>query len=392
MACADNLRKQGFDGRVTMVSAEAELPYQRPPLSKGYMSGAVSLERLHLRPVEWYKDNAIGLKLSTAATSIDRAVKQVVADAGDRLDYDALVLATGASARHLPAEVGGNLPNVHVMRDIADADALKHVMKPGQSMVIIGGGYIGLEAAAEASKAGLNVTVIEAAPRILQRVACRETADVFRTLHRSHGVIIREDTQIVGIEADGNGMAHAVALDDGTHVACDLVVVGIGVTPNTQLALAAGLDVAVGITVDEHGRTSDEDIYACGDCTVLPYQNMPTRLESVQNAHDQAAVVAANIAGDHTTYTPEPWFWSDQYDTKLQIAGLNRGYDTVVTRRGKREGSVSHFYFRGDDFLAADCLNDGATYMMCRKVLADGKTLTPFMAADPAFDLRAFAK
>ncbi|MEL6921672.1 MAG: FAD-dependent oxidoreductase, partial [Pseudomonadota bacterium] len=376
VSCADNLRKHGFDGAVSMFSRESALPYQRPPLSKGYMSGAMTLERLHLRPAEWYDAKAIDLHLNTGIASIDRAARQIVAANGARHDYSTLVLATGADARHLPAEAGGALRNVHVMRDLADADRLKSVMTEGQKVAIIGGGYIGLEAAAESSKAGLEVTVIEAAPRILQRVACEETADAFRALHQAHGVTILEDTQITGIIDGENDKATGVALDNGEHLPCDLVIIGIGVSPNTELALAAGLDVAVGILVDAHGQTNDPDVYACGDCTVLPFNNMPTRLESVQNAHDQAAVVAANIAGAETLYEPEPWFWSDQYDMKLQIAGLNRGYDTIVTRAGKREGNVSHFYFQGDRFLAVDCLNDAATYMMSRKILADRKALT----------------
>ncbi|MEO0543812.1 MAG: FAD-dependent oxidoreductase [Pseudomonadota bacterium] len=389
IACADHLRKSGYEGPIAIHSREAELPYQRPPLSKGYVSGAVTLDRLHLRPKEWYSDQNIDLHLSSMITSISRESKEIVTTDSERYAYETLVLATGAEARSLPDDIGGSLSNVHLMRDLDDANALKKVMAVGKKVVIIGGGYIGLEAAAEASKAGMDVTLIEAAPRILQRVACEQTADVFRALHAAHGVKIMEDTQIDRIEPDASGAARVVRLANGTELACDLVIVGIGITPNTDLALAAGLDVAVGISVDEHGRTSDPDIYASGDCTVLPMHNTPTRLESVQNAHDQAAIVAENIAGRETQYHPEPWFWSDQYDMKLQIAGLNRGYDTVVVRPGKREGSVSHFYFKGDEFLAVDCLNDGATYMLSRKVLASGKTLTPSMAGDESFALKS---
>ncbi|MEM1377331.1 MAG: FAD/NAD(P)-binding oxidoreductase [Pseudomonadota bacterium] len=392
VACADSLRKQGFDWPIALHSREATLPYQRPPLSKGYMSGAVTLDRLHLRPSEWYSDHTITLHLNSEVTGIDRAAKQIITADGTRHDYDALVLATGADARRLPDDFGGSLTNVHVMRDLVDADALRDIISADMKLVVIGGGYIGLEAAAEASKAGLQVTVVESAPRILKRVACRETADAFRALHQAHDVTILEDVQVARIVDDGAQKATAVELANGTKLPCDLVIVGIGITPNTDLALAAGLDVAVGISVDEFGRTNDPSIYACGDCTILPMNKMPTRLESVQNAHDQAAVVAANIMGNETAYHPEPWFWSDQYDMKLQIAGLNRGYDAVVTRTGKREGSVSHFYFQGDQFLAVDCLNDAATYMMSRKILAAKKGLTPAMASDPDFDLRGFAK
>lgn len=392
VSVADDLRKHGFEGSITLLSEEDTLPYQRPPLSKAYMSGDMSLERLKLRPEQWYDDQSVDARLSTRIIAIDRQAREVVSANGERFGYDALVLATGASARQLPAEIGGALQNVHTMRDLRDADALVAKMAAGQKLVVVGGGYIGLEAAAEAAKKGMDVTVVEAAPRILQRVACRETADAFRALHERYGVTILESTQISHITDNGGGAANAVELADGTTLPCDLVVVGIGIAPNAALAESAGLEVAVGIVVDAHGRTSDPAIYACGDCTVFPFRHMPARLESVQNAHDQAGVVAANIMGQDTAYDPHPWFWSDQYDMKLQIAGFNRGYDRVVARPGKREGSISHFYFAGDTFLAVDCLNDAATYAMCRKILADGKALTPAMVADEAFDLRGFAK
>jgi len=391
VAAAAALRQHDAEMEITLVCGEDELPYQRPPLSKAYMSGEMSLDRLRLRPADWYTENAITLKLGTAATSVDRADKFVHLSSGDGLSYDALVLTTGAEARRLPAEIGGDLPNVRVMRSLADADGLMAAMKPGQKLVVIGGGYIGLEAAAEAAKKGLEVTVIEAAERILRRVACRETADAFRALHQSHGVTILENTQIERLVESG-GVATAVRLADGEELPLDLAIVGIGIAPNVELAEAAGLQVAVGVTVDDHGRTSDPAIYAAGDCTILPFDNMPTRLESVQNAHDQAAAVAANICGTDTVYDPHPWFWSDQYDMKLQIAGLNRGYDAVVVRPGKREGSMSHFYFRQGRFIAVDCLNDAATYAMSRKLLEAGATITPEQIADEAFDLRAAFK
>ena len=391
VAAAAALRQHDADMEITLVCAENQLPYQRPPLSKAYMSGEMSLDRLRLRPATWYEENRIALKLGIAATSIDRTEKFVHLESGDGLAYDALVLATGASARRLPPEIGGDLPNVRVMRTLDDADGLMAVMKPGQKLIVIGGGYIGLEAAAEAAKKGLDVTVIEAAERILKRVACKETADAFRALHESHDVTVLEDTQIERLVESG-GVATAVRLANGQELPLDIAIVGIGVAPNVEIAEAAGLHVAVGVVVDDHGRTSDRSIYAAGDCAVLPFQNMPTRLESVQNAHDQAAAVAANIAGTDTVYDPHPWFWSDQYDMKLQIAGLNRGYDAVVVRHGKREGSVSHFYFRQGRFIAVDCMNDAATYAMSRKLLELGATISPEQIADEAFDLRAAVK
>lgn len=391
VAAAAALRNHDAEMEITLVCAENELPYQRPPLSKAYMSGEMSLERLRLRPAEWYADNRIALELGVAVTAIDRGEKFVHLASGDGLSYDALVIATGANARRLPTEIGGDLPNVRVMRTLDDADGLMTVMRPGKKLVVIGGGYIGLEAAAEAAKKGLDVTVVEAAERILKRVACAETADAFRALHQSHRVTIMEDTQIERFVESG-GVATAVRLADGRDLPLDLAIVGIGIAPNVGIAEAAGLEVSVGINADDHGRTSDPSIYAAGDCTVLPFENMPTRLESVQNAHDQAAAVAANICGVDTVYTPHPWFWSDQYDMKLQIAGLNRGYDAVVVRPGKREGSVSHFYFRQGQMIAADCMNDAATYAMTRKLLEAGAVIAPEQIADPEFDMRAAVK
>jgi 3-phenylpropionate/trans-cinnamate dioxygenase ferredoxin reductase subunit len=391
VAAAAALRQHSAEMEIVIVSEEDELPYQHPPLSKEYMSGAMSLDRLRLRPREWYDENHIGLRLGAAATAIDRHHRQIALSDGETLGYDALLLTTGGSARRLPEEIGGSLPNVRVMRTLDDANGLMSEFQPGRKLIVIGGGYIGLEAAAEAAKKGLDVTVIEAADRILKRVACKETADAFRALHESHGVTILEDTQMERIVETG-GSAVAVRLADGTELPLDLAVVGIGIAANAGLAEKSGLAVAGGIIVDDRCRTDDPSIYAAGDCTVLPFDGQPTRLESVQNAHDQAAVAAANICGADKVYAPHPWFWSDQYDMKLQIAGFNRGYDAVVVRPGKREGSVSHFYFRDDRLIAVDCMNDAATYAMTRKLLEAGAEVTAEQIGDPEFDLRACVK
>lgn len=389
VSVADHLRKANFSGAITLICAENELPYQRPPLSKAYMAGDMTLDRLHLRPEEWYLENKVELRLGATATAIDQSKKQILIDGDEPIGYGQLVLATGATPRTLPEQVGGMLENVHVMRDLSDAHALMSKMKSGANLVVIGGGYIGLEAAAESAKKGLKVTVIEAADRILRRVACAETADAFRDLHQSHGVTILENTQIAEITATDQGACSSVKLDNGDEIQADIVIVGIGVQANTKLAASAGLRTDNGIVVDDRARTSNENIYACGDCVALPYHGQPTRLESVQNANDQGAIVAANIMGEDRIYSPEPWFWSDQYDMKLQIAGLNRGYDKVIVRLGKRDGSVSHFYFTNDDFIAVDCMNDGATYALSKRILAAKTKLTPEMAADPAFNLKS---
>lgn len=389
VAVATELRALDAYVAITLISDEPAAPYQRPPLSKAYMSGDMSLDRLALRAPDWFADHAIDLRLATSALAIDPFSKSVTLDNGETLTYTKLVLATGAQARTLPDTIGGNLGNVHVMRTLADADALTAKMVAGKKLVVIGGGYIGLEAAAEARKKELEVTVIEAAPRILQRVACAETSDAFRAIHTEKGVDIREATGCARIIGDADGNAVAVETTDGSQIECDLVIVGIGIIPNVSLAVEAGLRVEGAIVVDERGGTTDKDIYACGDNTLLPFDSQPTRLESVQNANDQAIVVARNVLGGTETYAPMPWFWSDQYDVKLQIAGFNRGYTDVIVRPGKREGSVSHFYFDGDRFIAVDCLNDAATYAMSRKILTEGKTLTPAQVADPSFVLKS---
>jgi 3-phenylpropionate/trans-cinnamate dioxygenase ferredoxin reductase subunit len=387
LALAAELRKLSPEADIALVSADPELPYQRPPLSKAYMSGKVTFEQILLRPEDWFQANAIMLKAGLRVDGIDREKKNVTLSDGTVLPYDRLVLATGAKPRRLPEAIGGTLPNVHVMRDLADAHALMERMKDGSRLVVIGGGYIGLEAASEAAKKGVTVTVIEAADRILKRVAAPETADDVRSLHHDHGVRIFENASLVRI-VERDGQASGVELTDGSVIAADFIITGIGVVPDTALAEACGLDVANGIIVNAHLQTSDPAIYAIGDCAAFPFKGMMIRLESVQNANDMGIAAAQNIMGANLSYKPVPWFWSDQFELKLQIAGLNTGYDRVITRPGPREGAKSHFYFRGAEFLAADCLNDGATYMVARRILEGGKTLTPAQVEDHSLVLK----
>jgi 3-phenylpropionate/trans-cinnamate dioxygenase ferredoxin reductase subunit len=388
LALAADLRKLSADAEITIVSSDKGLPYQRPPLSKAFMSQKVTLEQILLRPEDWYEANTIGLKSGLTVQSIDRRAKSVTLSDGQQLAYDHLVLATGARPRRLPAAIGGTLDNVYVMRELDDALTLMSRMKEGARLVVIGGGYIGLEAASEADKKGVSVTVVEAADRILKRVACPETADDVRTLHHGHGVRIFENASITRIVGE-NGHATGIELSDGSFIAADFVVTGIGVNPDTALAEAAGLVVDNGITVNSRLETSDPAIYAIGDCASFPFKGEMIRLESVQNANDMGIVAAQNIMGADIAYKPVPWFWSDQFDLKLQIAGLNIGYNHVVTRPGAREGAKSHFYFRGDELLAADCLNDGATYMITRRLLEGGKTLTRAQVEDHSLNLKS---
>ena len=385
-ALAARLRALGFAGRLTLIGEEGAPPYQRPPLSKKYLLGEMPAERLYLRAPDFYAENGIELRLNATADAIDRKDRVVIAG-GEAIAYDRLALTTGAVPRRLPGAIGGELPGVHVVRTLADVDAMAPAFRAGARVLIVGGGYIGLEAAAVAASRGLKVTLIEAAERILQRVAAPETSDWFRALHRAHGVEIREGTGLVRLL--GEAGVTGAELTDGTVLEIDFAIVGIGVTPATELAEAAGLEVENGIRVDEFGHTSDPAIWAAGDCTSLPYRDGRTRLESVQNAIDQAEAVAANMLGAETPYRPKPWFWSDQYDVKLQIAGLNLGYDRVVTRPGERAGSVSHWYYRGAELLAVDAMNDPRAYMTAKRLIEAGRSPDAAAVADPGVELKA---
>lgn len=390
-ACCAKLRALGHAGPLALVGAETDPPYQRPPLSKKYLLGEMARERLFLRPPEFYAEHQIALHLGAPARAIDPAAR-LVACAGGPLAYDALVLATGARPRRLPSTLGGDLAGVHVIRGLDDIDALAPEMRAGARLLVVGGGYIGLEAAAVARGLGLEVVLIEAAPRILGRVACAETADYFRALHRARGVDLREGVGLARLEGAGAGAGGRVAraaLSDGTELAVDLVIAGIGVEPETVLAEAAGLALENGIATNALGQTSDPAIWAAGDCASFPWRGGRLRLESVQNAIDQAEAVAANILGAGLPYLPEPWFWSDQYDTKLQIAGLGAGHDRVVVRPGAREGAVSHWYFAGPVLLAVDAINDPRAYMTAKRLLGEGRSPSAQAVADPAANLLA---
>jgi len=384
------LRAEGFDGQVTLIGAESVPPYQRPPLSKAYLLGEMAEERLYLRPAEFYADNDITLRLATQVTGINAGAKSITLDDGSTLSYDHLALTMGAFPRTLPAAIGGDLDGVLTVRDLADADAMAPRFTAGKRALIIGGGYIGLEAAAVASKLGLNVTLVEMADRILQRVAAPQTSDYFRDLHAAHGVEIIEG---VGLEAlRGDTQVTGARLTDGTELEIDFAVVGVGVNPASDLAQAAGLAVGNGITTDAHGRTSDPSIWAAGDCASSLFGDQTVRIESVGNAIDQAEAVAKNIAGNVTPYAPKPWFWSDQYDCKLQIAGLNIGYTDVYVRKGDAPGVQSNWYYKGKDLLAVDAMNDPRNYMIGKRLIEAGRSPHPALITDPTTDMKALLK
>lgn len=383
-SCVAKLRNGGFEGRVTLIGAEPVPPYQRPPLSKAYLMGDMPVERLLLRPEVFYSEHDIDLRLGVEVSAIDTAA-QTVSAGGEVLAYSDLVLATGSVPRRLPAAIGGDLDGVFVVRDLADVDAMAPRFAARARVLIVGGGYIGLEAASVAAKLGLEVVLVEMTERILRRVAAPETSNYFRALHATHGVNIREG---VGLDhLTGQGAVDGAILSDGTRLDVDFVIVGVGIAPGTALAEAAGIDIDNGIATDAQGRTSAPHVWAAGDCASFPYRGGRIRLESVPNAIDQAECVAENIMGAGRDYVARPWFWSDQYDVKLQIAGLNSGYDRVVTRDGG--AAQSFWYFKGDALLAVDAANDPRGYMIGKRLIEAGKSPDPAVIADPASDLKA---
>ncbi len=401
-ALVAKLRASGYGGRLTLIGEEAAPPYQRPPLSKAYLLGEIDEERLWLRSDSFWQEHDITLKLGARVLALDAEAKTVTL-AGEVLPYDELVLATGAEPRRLPAAIGGDLAGVYPLRSLADIARMRAEFQPGRRLVVVGGGYIGLEAAAVARKIGLSVTVVEAAPRILGRVAAAETADYFRALHHAHGVRIIEGVGVARLA--GTGRVEAVVLEDGREIAADFVVAGVGITPASALAESAGLAIENGIRTDARGRSSRPHIWAAGDCASFPLNGGQARLESVGHAIDHAELVAANLLGAAQDYHAKPWFWSDQYGCKLQIAGLNTGYDRIVRRAppdsdaardtgpdagpvAGPETALSIWYYRGDRLLAVDAMNDPRAYMVGKRLIEAQKTADPALVADPASDLK----
>lgn len=380
------LRAEGHAGPITLIGAEDMAPYQRPPLSKKYLLGDFDAERLLLKPVSFYAEQDIRLVTAVRVERIDRDARRLEAG-GETIAYDALALATGAHPRRLSEAIGGGLAGVHVIRTKADVDRLAPDLAAARSVLIVGGGYIGLEAAAVCAQRGLETRLIELAPRILNRVACAETAGWLAALHRARGVDLREGTGLERLLADADGHVRGALLSTGEEVPADLVVAGIGVAPDTALAEAAGLTIDNGIAVDGACRTSDPAIYAAGDCASFPREGGRVRLESVQNAIDQGTHAAHAMLGAAETYAPCPWFWSDQYDARLQIAGLGTGYTRIVERPGHRPGGRSFWYFRDGQFISVDAVSDPKAYMQGKRWLEAGQSPDPMRLADPAVAL-----
>lgn len=386
-----SLRQAGWEGDITVIGDEAVLPYHRPPLSKDFLSGQKDIEDILIRPAESYEQANITMKLGVRVGAINRKDKTILTDEGETLSYDKLVLTTGARIRRLPVS-GQELENVFYLRDTKDVLAIKAKAETSKTAVIIGGGYIGLETAASLRKQGLAVTVLEAMPRILQRVTAPELSVFYKRVHMEEGVNILENVIAAEIQTQGNGLS--VVTSCKQELQADMVIIGIGVIPNTELAKDAGLTIGNGIEVNEFCQTSDPDIYAAGDVTwhYNPIYDAHVRLESVPNATEQGKVVAAHITGAPKPYSSLPWFWSDQFDLKLQIAGLSTGFDDVVIR-GDIDGSRSFaaYYFKGDTFLAVDAVNAPRDFMFGKMSLTKGVNLDKAKLSDPTMELKACA-
>ena len=385
---AASLRQHGFGERICLINDEAHLPYQRPPLSKAYLKGEGRADSLMFRPDKFYRDQSIELVADRAA-AIDRAARKLKLASGTSLDYGHLVLATGARNRLLDIP-NANLADVRYLRTLDESEALRQRIGSGQRVVVIGAGFIGLEFAATARAKGLEVDVVELGARVMARAVTAEISEFFQARHSAAGIRIHLGVQATSIEG-ASGNVTGISLSDGRHIPADLVVVGVGVLPNVELAAEAGLPVAAGIIVNEQLLTSDPNISAIGDCALFasPRFGGSLRLESVQNATDHARCVAARLTGDARTYDGRPWFWSDQGPDKLQIAGLTTGYDRVVVRGDRGQGSFSAFCYRSGQLVGVESINRASDHVFGRKILGLNRSIEPEQAADPSFVLKA---
>jgi 3-phenylpropionate/trans-cinnamate dioxygenase ferredoxin reductase component len=385
---ATSLRQHGYAERICLINDEAHLPYQRPPLSKAYLKGEGRPDSLMFRPDKFYRDQNIEL-IGDRAAFIDRAAQRLLLASGSFLDYGHLVLATGARNRLLDLP-NANLGDVRYLRILDESEALRQRIHTAKHVVVIGAGFIGLEFAATARIKGLEVDVVELGARVMARAVTAEISEFFQARHTAAGIRIHLGVQATSIEGKGVDVA-GVSLSDGRHIPADLVVVGVGVLPNVELAAEAGLPVASGIIVDEQLSTSDPNISAIGDCALFasPRFGGSLRLESVQNATDHARCVAARLTGDAKTYDGLPWFWSDQGDDKLQIAGLTTGYDRVVVRGDREARSFSAFCYKSGRLVGIESVNRAADHVFGRKILGMNRSIPPEQAADHSFDLKA---
>ena len=386
---AASLRQGKYEGEIVMIGEEAHPPYQRPPLSKEYLSGKFGLEKVFVRPEKFYEDQNIDLRTGTRVTAIDRDAKTVTTDKGDTVAYEKLMIATGSRVRILNAP-GSDLEGIHYLRTIVDVDNIRSALESAKSAVIVGGGYIGLEVAAVAKTMGVDVSVLEMEDRILQRVTTPEMSEYYDKVHTERGVKIMTNTTVSGFEGDGK--VERVLCGDGSSIEADMVLIGIGIIPNTELAAEAGLEVDNGIIVDDHCCTADPDIYAVGDCTNHPNPLLGRRLrvESVPNAMEQARVAVANMLGGDKVYASVPWFWSDQYELKLQMVGYSADGDQQVVRGDKDANEFAVFYLKDGAVVAVDAVNSPREFMVCKQLY--GKQVDPAVLADPETDLKTLLK
>jgi 3-phenylpropionate/trans-cinnamate dioxygenase ferredoxin reductase subunit len=385
------LRQYGHQGPITLVGEEPLLPYQRPPLSKAWLKGEAGEDDLQLRPPSFYAENDIAVHLGVRAKRVDREARQVALEDGVVLPYDVLIIATGARARRL-ALPGGDMARTLELRTAADAEMLKAGIGRGKRLVIVGGGYVGLEVAASARALGAEVTVIEREPRILARVAHPVLSDFFMGYHQKHGVAFELDAFVEALEGE-DGRVKAVRLNDGRRLACDMVLIGVGALPNQELASEAGLECNDGVVVDEHARTSDPSIFAVGDVTrrPLPLYGRMFRLESVPNALEQAKQAASAVTGRPAPAPETPWFWSDQYDLKLQIAGLPFDVDDLVIRGDPAAARFAVFHMKGNAIQAVEAINAPAEFMAGRQLIGGQKPVSREKLADPAVSMKEVA-
>lgn len=383
----DSLHREDPSARIVLVTAEPALPYQRPPLSKKFLAGELEAERLPIRPRSFYDSIHCELVLDNAVESIDTHAKQLAFADGATLSYDKLLLAVGGRARPLPVP-GTSLAGVHLLRTVADVNAIRGGLRPGKRVAIVGAGYIGLECAATMRKLGHEVTVIEMADRVMSRVVAPEMSRFYQAEHESHGVKVLTGRRVAAFE--GGERLAIVVCEDGTRVPAEMAVVGIGLLPNTELAEAAGIRCEDGIAVDEHCRTSDPDVFAAGDCCSFPSPRYGRRirLESVDNAFEQAKTAAANACGRDLVHDKTPWFWSDQYELKLQIVGVSQPYDRVVLRGDPAKKSFSCCYLKDGELIALDAVNHARDFMAARKLIAERVRPDPARLADDSVALR----
>lgn len=388
---AASLRERGYEEAITLIGEEPYIPYQRPPLSKGFPLGTQDLESIELRPRNFYPDHRIELLAGERVTAIDRAARQVSLKSGSSVSYEKLVLAVGARNRTLLVK-GSELDGVLYLRSLDEATVIKERMMDAREIVVIGGGFIGLELAAVACTLGKSVTVLEALPRLMSRVVAPVISEFYQGLHTSKGVRVVCNASVSEIKGSA-GKVESVILDNGIFYPAELVLVGVGVVPNVELARDAGLRITNGIAVNELLHTDDENIFAIGDCAEHPcvFAEERIRLESVQNAADQGQCVAETITGERASYRALPWFWTDQFEIKLQMAGVSQRHDRIVTRGSAENRKLSVFYFREGRLVAIDSINRPLDHMMGRKLIATGVRLTPEQAGDESVDLKKLA-